>query len=164
MTIYLPTKRAHLFFAAITLAISSLSQAQIYKWVDANGRTHYSESQPTTGAGANNVKSLRIDASPVAVPSNNTVAANKFNPQALLVQAKATEGQAAAPAPITQRPLLTNPPNTVESNATLCARARDLLPRIKAGTVKHHLWNGAITKVDDNDRVTAENDIANFCR
>ncbi len=158
MTIYLPTKRAHLIFAAITLAISSLSQAQIYKWVDANGRTHYSESQPT--AGANNVKSLRIDASPVAVPS--TVA--NVNPQALRVQAKAAEGQAAAPATATQRPLLTNPPNTVETNATLCARARDLLPRIKAGTVKHHLWNGAITKVDDHDRITAENDIANFCR
>ncbi len=161
MTITLPA-RAFFIFALVSLFSTPISQAQIYKWVDANGRTHYSETQPSNAV--SNLKSLRLDAAPVAVPNNSSATSMKISSNAMRVQAGATEAQIAASNAATNRPLLTNPPSTVETNATMCARARDLLPRIKAGTVKHQLWNGAITKVDDHDRITAENDIANFCR
>jgi hypothetical protein len=163
---------------AIPLLVALPSHAEIYKWVDANGRTHYSETKPTSTV--NKLKEVVIRTTPVTSstsrPSRIEVATNATNATSNAAtrqafektyQERATHQETVAESGTlssTNRPLLSHAPNTVETDAIRCARARDLLPRIKAGAVKHLLWNGAVTNVDDNDRIIAENDIANFCR
>lgn len=165
------TSLRNILAIAIPLLIASPSHAEIYKWVDANGRTHYSETKPTTSV--SKLKEVAIRAAP-ATPAINERAANipAVASPAWQVYEKTYQERRAQQENVaevgslssTNRPLLSHAPGTVETDAIRCARARDLLPRIKAGAVKHQLWNGAITNVDDNDRVIAENDITNFCR
>ena len=56
------TRFAHCFLALLLVLAVSVASAQVYKWVDENGRVHYGE-KPPPGSKANAVKP------PVAAPN-----------------------------------------------------------------------------------------------
>jgi len=130
------------FMLASACAAAPFAQAQIYKWVDAQGRTHYGERPADAGtAPATRVK---VSVSPAV----------------------------AAPAPATARPVAAAPAAPAASapkkrtrslsggredgtDASRCALARDVL----SGAV--HRRNGA--PVDAYDRQVAQSDIQIYC-
>lgn len=122
--------------------------AEVYKWVDEKGRTHYSERKEDAGkAKAGQVK---ITASPA--PAARPAANGKETPW----PAKAPEPSDAPDnpkAPPDKRPPLR--PHGVETDAHKCELARAVL----SGAVRH--GNGAPT--DAYDRQVAESDIRAYC-
>lgn len=130
--------------------VAPSSHAEIYKWVDAKGQTHYSDNKDE--AGQTPVAELKVKpaAAPVAPPSMPV-----WQQQELEFKRR----QAQLPLQTPSRP---KPPEKnyyrsgrLETDANRCELARD----IKSGVARHS--NGA--PVDTNDRQVAESDIRNFC-
>ncbi|HEX6829045.1 MAG TPA: DUF4124 domain-containing protein [Burkholderiales bacterium] len=69
---------ARMLAAALMLALSASVQAQLYKWVDSEGKIHYSDQPPP--AGANKEQKLNIKKAPTA-PGAPTDADNPAGPQ-----------------------------------------------------------------------------------
>ncbi len=68
-------------FAAAALVCASAT-AQVYKWKDANGTTHYSDAPPPVGAKYEKVNVSSSVSTPVAAapaPAASTAASNKTN-------------------------------------------------------------------------------------
>src|SRR3954471_9440407 len=58
----------HSFLAVMLMAaFAAPAHAELYKWVDAQGKTHYSDK--ADGAGKAKVQELRVDTAPTAAPS-----------------------------------------------------------------------------------------------
>jgi Domain of unknown function (DUF4124) len=133
---------------------TSVRGAEIYTWVDAQGRTHYSERKPGGAA----VRTVVVSASPPPVPVTAPAAATTEDMlliRRLLEQQNKAVLPAAAPAPAP-------PPRSLsgglfdESTRGKCNLARDVL----SGAVRHR--NGAAT--DAYDRQIAESDIRLYCK
>lgn len=135
--------------------MSFACEAQIYKWVDDAGHTHYSEKKDDAGkANAQEVK---------ANPHTETVQSSDRSTQPWQEQEKKFEEQrkrkleeqasrsSAAPAQNGS----SKSQYREETDTAKCNLARDILN----GTAKHH--SGA--NVDQNDREIAENDVRSFC-
>jgi hypothetical protein len=94
-----------LSIAVALLLVAPLACAQVYKWTDAHGTTHYSESPPPTGT----------KYSQVSVNSGSSAPAADNTPPATSSNSSNTSQSTAAPAP----------PSTVadtpENRAKLCA-------------------------------------------
>jgi hypothetical protein len=144
-------------FAALLLllSITSAAHAEIYKWVDAKGKVHYSDKRQD--AGQAKVDELQAPAKPAAAPAKLTPGwqlqeAEYKKRQAAEAQAqRANSGQSGY-----KQPEWAKRGNNPETNATRCALARDIL----SGKARHR--GGAPT--DANDRQIAQNDIDSFCR
>jgi hypothetical protein len=91
-------------FAAAALALAASAGAQVYKWKDANGVTHYSDSAPASGTDYQKVKISSNSASPV-IATASTAAASSTAAQA-----------AAQPAPASTARV----PDTADNRAKLC--------------------------------------------
>jgi hypothetical protein len=142
---------AAFYCLAIALA-SSAAHAEIYKWVDANGKTHYSDSNDAADPG----KTIKVK--PVTPPPESAQSAarateyqkdleRQFNDRQLN-KAMAKPAQQAAPQSLSGG-------RSDNTNASRCNLARDVL----SGAVRH--TNGATT--DDYDKRVAENDVRAFC-
>jgi hypothetical protein len=121
------------------LSVSSSSDAQIYKWVDAKGETHYSEKRD---AGAGKAQVLKIQsqaASPQPIDHGSTEYWQEQERQFQQRRIKKEDEQAV-------KPTIARPK---------CNLAKDVM----SGAVRH--TNGA--PIDQHDRDVAESDIKAFC-
>lgn len=143
--------KSGVFIASVALVLcSSTSFAQVYKWVDAQGRTHYSSNKDDARGASTN--ELKLPAQPAPAPSTKTSAEHTQN--------KSTyPRQTYDRTPIT--PPAAKPPRSLSggredgSDASRCALARDVL----SGAVQHR--NGKPT--DKYDREVAQSDVQLFC-
>jgi len=136
-------------FCALSILLVQGSEAQVYKWKDANGQTHYSER--SDGAGVKPTE-LKIKASPAdSAPAAST-------PQLRWKeQARPSQGdQAATPKQPPRPPKSLSNGREDGTDVSRCALARDVL----SGAVRHP--NGA--KTDRHDLEVAESDVRLFCR
>jgi len=132
------------------LFASSTCHAEMYKWVDANGKTHYSD---------NKEEADKAKAKPLAIkPALNATdaPAQTWQQKEQEFQRRRVQGQSE---PSQESPVPNKPQgwggNQVESDATKCALARDIL----SGAAKHA--SGALT--DKHDIEIAQRDVQNFC-
>ncbi|MFZ6873216.1 DUF4124 domain-containing protein [Undibacterium sp. Di27W] len=134
------------------LFIAHASHAEIYKWVDANGKTHYSEKKDDAGkAKVEEVKVKGLPESTNTAPSQSwqdrEIEFRKRQVQKQEADAKAAKASEAKPPAA--------PDYHQETDASRCALAKDIL----SGKAAH--GNGA--KTDANDRTIAERDKSMFC-
>lgn len=146
--------RRHLVVARAAMAcVAALcmpaAQAQVYKWVDAQGRTHYTATPPPTASSkgsALRIKTPTLSGQPPAKPAS---AADAFK----------TEPKAAAGFP--PPPMPTPPPRPRSngkddgSDASRCALAQDILDG--------HLVHGNGNPIDQHDRDVAQADVKRHC-
>lgn len=136
------------------LFVSPTGHAEIYKWVDANGQTHFSERKDNAG------KAKALELKPL--PQTNSTQATSSSPeywQDQEIQFRRRQIEAKAEKP--HGPSLITKPKPLSdgtsdgSDASRCNLARDVL----SGAVRHS--NGAPT--DAYDREVAENDVRSYC-
>lgn len=144
-------------FAAcfVLFATPSTSSAEIYKWVDEHGRTHYSENMGEAAKGK--VTELKIKAPPPSASSANSSVPYAKNPGRPHnpYQAQGPKREQFQP-PAFERQKSLSGGRLDESDQGKCNLARDIL----SGAVKH--GNGA--PIDANDRAIAESDVSSYCK
>jgi hypothetical protein len=140
-------RKFSLFLSCFCFAVGCHAQ-QAYKWVDAQGRTHYSQNKDEA-AGA---LAQEVDITP---PPRGTPSPRPARPQPARSQVAASAPKAKAPAASAapKQPYAGAKPETDEQR---CALARKVLK----GTVRH--GNGA--PIDEHDQNVAQNDVRTFCR
>jgi hypothetical protein len=138
----------------ILLFVSSTSHAEVYKWVDENGQTHYSEKKED--AGKAKAAKLKIMSQPTSTQATNSSSQywQEQERQFKQLQAQKLTVIPYAP-PVATRPKSLSGGKSDETDASKCNLARDVI----SGAVRHP--NGAPT--DTYDREVAENDIRAFC-
>ncbi|HET6906920.1 MAG TPA: DUF4124 domain-containing protein [Rhodanobacteraceae bacterium] len=92
--------------AAAALALAASADAQVYKWKDANGTVHYSDSAPNSGVEYQKVKISSNVGTPVAAATSAAAASNAGSAQA-----------ATQPAPASTARI----PDTAANRAKLCS-------------------------------------------
>lgn len=141
--------------ALLLAALAGPAHAELYKWVDAQGKTHYSD-QPNA-SGKAQVKELRVDAAPAAgsLKLNTTPSWQKQEEEYRKRQAnEAAASRNSVPAARPRREGYRS--DKLETDDNRCRLARDVL----SGAARHS--NGAAT--DANDREVATRDVQSFCR
>lgn len=154
--------------AAVALAAlagaAAPAAAQVYKWVDANGKVQYSDrkpeeqpagSRPTAKSASQEVR-LHVAPAPPP-PTAEDLAARREKEELRKFMAPAPAPKASAPAgppmiPGTQIPA---------SGSAECDNARKILSWIKDGTARHSRGN---VKTDDHDREMYEREVATHCK
>lgn len=141
-------------FCLTLLLVPSICHAEIYKWVDANGQTHFSERMDDTGKAK--VVELKTNSQPTSTQANKSTSQYWQEQETFFKQR-----QMQNPANKTSGPSLATKPKALsdgrsnDSNTSRCNLARDVL----SGAVRHP--NGAPT--DKYDREVAENDVRSYC-
>lgn len=146
-----PLRKAALLTAALLLCASS--HAELYKWVDANGKIHYSDRKDA--AGKAQVGAVKHDAAPSAPPP---AAAASWQERERDYKLRHARSGANVPAPPGRGPASRQSygSNQIDTDKAKCDLARDVI----SGAVRHS--NGAVT--DANDRQIAQRDLSQFCR
>ena len=116
--------------AVALLLLAPLANAQVYKWTDANGTVHYSETPPVEGTKFNKVKT-NGSVEPLAAP---TPAANTE---------QASAAPAAPPAPIADTP---------ENRHTLCESLKTNIAALQGSAPVVMQQGGKSTALDDGQR------------
>ncbi|MEO7886217.1 MAG: DUF4124 domain-containing protein [Polaromonas sp.] len=145
----------HRVFGAflVSLLFVSTGHAQVFKWVDAKGQTHYSSRKDD--AGAARADEVKLPRQPAPSP------ATKASADHLREQNKQAQPR-LAPQKEAESPATPKPPKSLSggkddgTDASRCALARDVL----SGAVRH--GNGKPT--DKYDLDVAQNDVRAFCR
>jgi hypothetical protein len=138
----------------LTLLVGlSTAQAQVYKWVDENGRVHYSETKPESGKAQ--AIGVKPSAPQAAAQASSTSAVSWQEQERRLRQRQAEEAIDKASKPATTRPQSVSNGREDGTDASKCALARDVLN----GSLRH--TNGA--PIDKNDIDIARSDVRNFC-
>ena len=148
--------RALLVFATTIPVVTPVCYAEIYKWVDANGQTHYSERNTATDP----TKAVELKPPPLPGASQSPERSAEYW-QEQERQFRVRQLERSAKKTTTQSTLPVVPPSLSrgKSNGTdvsRCFLAKDVLN----GAVVHK--NGAPT--DAYDRQVAENDVRASCR
>lgn len=141
-----------LLASCLGLLTTVTAHAEIYKWVDANGKVHYSEKKDE--AGKAKVEEVKVNAGegrPSAVLSWQEQEV-EFRKRQMEKQAKQAREPVAKPKEAS--PFV--PGNQPETNESRCALAKGIL----SGKVIH----GGNIKTDANDRAIAERDVSTYCR
>lgn len=139
----------------MALVLSSAgARAEIYKWVDADGRTHFSERKDQAGK----AKALDLKVRPEPTPTKPLSGSPEYwqDKEREFRQRQAEKSMQRAAQPVDNRPKSLSGGRIDDTDASKCNLARDIL----SGAVAHR--NGAPT--DANDRRIAENDIRLYCR
>lgn len=139
----------------ITLFVPANSHAEIYKWVDASGQTHYSEKKED--AGKAKAVEVKVESLPISAQAANSPKQDWRKQEGQLKQRqeqKLVEKPYEAPVNTSSKSLSGG--RADGTDASLCNLARDVI----SGAVKHP--NGEPT--DQYDREVAENDIRSYCR
>lgn len=133
--------------AALISFLTSVAHAEIYKWVDEKGQTHYGERKP--GAAPTTKVRIQPTASPSAAPPPQAEKTeNWLRPQ------KPNTKKAAPPAEPVKRSRTGGRDDGTD--ASRCALARDVLD----GNLQHA--NGS--PIDQHDIDVAKNDVKLFCK
>jgi hypothetical protein len=150
------SRQMKLAAAVLLLSAVQSAHAELYKWVDAKGKVHYSSSKEA--AGQAQVKELPYGAAPAPMSTGPAPV-----PTWKLQEDEYRKRQAALKQASVEPPTSPGPKsagsyggNQLETDKTRCALARD----VKSGAAR--LSNGA--KTDAAGFATAENDIKSFCR
>ncbi|MDQ0013397.1 hypothetical protein J2W23_001776 [Variovorax boronicumulans] len=146
-----PNPAWHVLSAALAaLLLPSASHAEIYKWVDAKGQTHYSERKADAG------DARTVEVKPAPAPPQS--AAPKEDWRAWSRATSPTQTATGVPpyGPPVARPRSVSGGRENGTDASRCALARDVL----AGLLQHS--NGK--PIDQYDRDVAQNDIKSFCK
>lgn len=145
--------RRSLSTLCLTLMLASAdSFAEIYKWVDANGQTHYSERKDD----ASKAKALDVKSAPEPASTPATASPQYWQDQERQFRQRQAERSAQPPRSAADtRPKSLSGGRVGETDASKCNFARDII----SGALHHR--NGAPT--DENDRRIAENDIRSYC-
>ncbi|NRR29964.1 DUF4124 domain-containing protein [Oxalobacteraceae bacterium] len=139
------------------LQLPQASHAEVYKWVDANGKTHYSDNKDQ--AGNAQVEQLKVQAPPEAPPTAPIPTWKQQEIEFKLRQAQQQTRVQASP-PESRHPKSRNPNNPYYSNKPETDKSRcDLAHDIKSGAAVRS--RGAPT--DANDRRIADQDIQSYC-
>lgn len=151
----MPNRRQHFARGAIlaacfgSLLASAAHAAEIYKWVDKDGKTHYSSrKEDAAGAPATTIRPGAAPGADASVPP----AAPASNEEIIRRPARTIDSPYAPPAP-QQRPAVRD--YRSEAPADKCQLARDIL------SGKARRGNGAPTTA--GDREIAESDVRTFC-
>lgn len=139
--------------AFLVLALTPPGHAEIYKWVDANGQTHYSENKDDAGKGKAEEMKIRSTPMQAAISSTQSWQEQEQEFKRRLVQNQLEQTHRSS---VTTPTRSTSDRNQPETNASRC----DLARKINNGTAVHS--NGA--KTDTNDRMIAERDVSTYCR
>jgi len=127
--------------------------AQVYKWVDEQGRTHYGQNKAQAGqAQTSELKLHRPPPAAAAAASSAKHLVSDAHRRAFSAPPATKEPRAAAPRP---QPSLSGARED-GSDASRCALAQDVL----SGAVRH--GNGKPT--DQHDLEVANSDVRLFCR
>jgi hypothetical protein len=139
---------------ASLLFVSAASHAEIFKWVDEKGQTHYSERKED--AGKAKAVELKVKGGPESKQAPYSPAQDwqEQERQFKQRQLKKLNEKPAGP-PADTRPKALSNGRSDDTDASRCNLARDVI----SGAVRHP--NGKPT--DDYDRAIAENDIRSFC-
>jgi hypothetical protein len=138
--------RALLALAA--LAIAPLAHAELYKYVDAAGRTHYTDNKAEAAQGG--AKELKVAPPPAQAAGTPDWKRQEEAFKRRQAEARLRERETTTYAPRQQGRV------TPENDAARCQLARDVV----SGAVEH--TNGAVT--DGKDIQVARRDIEKFCR
>jgi hypothetical protein len=145
----------HKFAAAIALVSLSLilpsAQAQLYKWVDASGKTHYSSSPAEAGQAS--VKEMPVDKAPSPVPAAEVPAWKKQ--EAAFKRRQAERDFDARNAEMQAQFAQARKAPVRGGGDSPCSLAQNIL----SGAARH--TNGKVT--DAHDREVATNDVARYC-
>jgi hypothetical protein len=138
----------------IFLFVSSACHAEIFKWVDANGRTHYAERKDD--AGKAKAVELKVKSEPISTQAASSPA-QYWQEQEIKFKQRQAQKSTEKPdgPPATSRPKPLSNGRSDDTDASRCNLARDVL----SGAVRHR--NQAPT--DKYDREVAENDIRAYC-
>lgn len=138
------------------LFIASTGHAEIYKWVDANGRTNFSERAAVAGGAKTSVVNLQplSESTPSSIPSAQSW--QEQEQQFRERQSKMRSAEQARKTASSVAPVSLSRGKGEGSDDARCRLAKDVL----SGAVKH--TNG--TPTDAYDRNTAENDVRVACR
>ena len=137
--------------AALLLATGS--RAEVYKWVDGSGQTHYSASKAEAGKAGTETLKAPADAPPTPPAGSGSQYPRKVDS---LMGEPPPKRKAPTPRPsASSRPKSLSGGRDNGTDESRCALARDVL----SGAVRH--TNGKPT--DDYDRQVAENDVRTFC-
>jgi len=116
--------------ALALLLLTTLASAQVYKWKDANGTVHYSQTPPPSSG--TKFKEVKPDTSVPPTPAASTAAP-------------------AAAAPATQ-PAATTMADTPENRAKLCASLQTNLAALQSAAPVVMQQDGKQTALDDSAR------------
>jgi hypothetical protein len=138
--------------AVSTVSLALPAQAEIYKWVDASGKTHYTENKDEAGKGK--AEQVKIQAQPSALkaPASRSWQDQEQESKQRLAQQQLAQPSRSAPPSQNQTESYGRP----NSDAGKCNLARDV---ISGRAVRDNF-----TKTDANDRAIAASDIALFCK
>ncbi|UUZ53081.1 DUF4124 domain-containing protein [Massilia sp. H-1] len=142
--------------AVLLLSVTGTAHAQLYKWVDAQGKTHYSNK--ADAAGNAKVKELQVDTAPTATPSQI-----RQHPGL----EKTGRGVPQAPG---GRQLGAHTERSVEpfTSGRLPQRqgrnGRQPLPPGARHPERRRAWHSGGAPTDSNDREIAQRDVGAFCR
>ena len=149
------SNRSILCVCLTLLLVSSTSHAQIYKWVDASGQTHYSESKED--AGKAKAVELKVESQSISTRATNSSAQDWQEQERQFKQRQAQKpNEKTYGPPLATRPQSLSGGKSDETYASRCNLARDVI----SGAVRHR--NRA--PIDKHDREVAANDIRAFCR
>ncbi|HEY0065609.1 MAG TPA: DUF4124 domain-containing protein [Telluria sp.] len=155
MSITFTPSRPRLLAAALLFAaLASPAHAELYKWVDANGKIHYSDR-----ADAGKAKVDTLTTAPKAKPSTALSSTPNWQQQEEESRKRREVAQAEAAkqkAPAQQRPHEGYRNGKPETDDSRCRLARDIL----SGAARHS--GGAPT--DRNDIEIAQRDVQAFCK
>ena len=138
-----------LSLVVVLLLLTPLAFAQVYKWTDAGGTVHYSETPPDTGT---NYKKITTSgtAAPIAAPApaaNNTGTASE-----------------PAAAPTVAEPVADTP----ENRTTLCTSLKANLATLQGNAPVVMQQNGKNVALDDSQRkvqmATAQAQYEQYCQ
>ena len=138
----------------ILLLVSLTSHAEIYKWIDENGQTHFSERKGDSGKAK--IVELKEDSPQTSARANQSSARYWQEQEILFRQRQFKNTPENLPRPSsTAKPKSLSGGKSDESDLSRCNLARDVF----SGAVSHP--NGAPT--DKHDRDVAENDVRAYC-
>ena len=146
-----------LFGACFVLLLATKTgHAEIYKWTDANGKTHYTDNKDE----AKKAEAQQLNMKNPTGPATGTSSARAWETQEQefkqrRMQRLKEEEQASRPR-VAKRPKSLSDGVSDNTDESKCNLAKDVL----SGAVRH--TNGAPT--DKTDRAIAERDVQKYCR
>ena len=149
-----PCGRLPLVLGAVIMMISASASAEIYKWVDANGRTHFSE-RPASGAQSVDTTGKPASASPARASDPTAQSEYWQERERQFRERQLDKRNEKPPAAVAAAPKSLSGGKAGNSDQSRCKLARDILN----GAVKHS--NGK--PVDQYDRDVAASDVRAFC-
>lgn len=136
--------------ALAALLLPSAGHAEIYKWIDAKGQTHYSERKADAG------DARTVEVKPAPAPPQAAAPKEDWRAWSRATPSTQTTTGASPSGPPVARPRSVSGGRENGTDASRCALARDVL----AGVLQH--GNGK--PLDQYDRDVAQNDVKSFCK